>query len=132
MNNATYAQILASWAERRKNLYHFSLFLLYFFVAYVLIRACWPGEDHMYYDAGWYWSVISSSDLDNAPKMYRGYLYPYILFLLKTCSVDLDIPAERLFILVNSAAISIFIVYLIPGILCIKSVAGGRQGQMSE
>jgi hypothetical protein len=91
MNNATYAQILASWAERRKNLYHFSLFLLYFFVAYVLIRACWPGEDHMYYDAGWYWSVISSSDLDNAPKMYRGYLYPYILFLLKTCSVDLDV-----------------------------------------
>ena len=106
---------------KREDFYRFSLFLLYFFIAYILIRSVWPGEDHMYYDAGWYWSVISSSDLDNLPKIYRGYLYPYILFTLKTFGISIGIPAEGLFILMNAVAISIFIVYFIPSIICIKT-----------
>ena len=112
---------------KREDFYRFSLFLLYFFIAYILIRSVWPGEDHMYYDAGWYWSVISSSDLDNLPKIYRGYLYPYILFTLKTFGISIGIPAEGLFILMNAVAISIFIVYFIPSIICIKTSGGGRQ-----
>jgi len=111
---------------KREDFYRFSLFLLYFFIAYILIRSVWPGEDHMYYDAGWYWSVISSSDLDNLPKIYRGYLYPYILFTLKTFGISIGIPAEGLFILMNAVAISIFIVYFIPSIICIKISGGGQ------
>lgn len=113
--------------DKREDFYRFSLFLLYFFIAYILIRSVWPGEDHMYYDAGWYWSVISSSDLDNLPKIYRGYLYPYILFTLKTFGISIGIPAEGLFILMNAVAISIFIVYFIPSIICIKISGGGRR-----
>ena len=112
---------------KREDFYRFSLFLLYFFIAYILIRSVWPGEDHMYYDAGWYWSVISSSDLDNLPKIYRGYLYPYILFTLKTFGISIGISAEGLFILMNAVAISIFIVYFIPSIICIKISGGGRR-----
>lgn len=81
----------------------------------------------MYYDAGWYWSVISSSDLDNLPKIYRGYLYPYILFTLKTFGISIGISAEILVILMNAAAISIFTVYFVPDIICKKISGGGRQ-----
>ena len=138
MNNARYAQIPTSVSDKRQNFYRFSLFLLYFFIAYILIRMRWPGENHMYYDAGWYWNIISSSDPDNLPKIYRGYLYPYILFILKLFSVDIGLPAERLFILVNSAAVSVFTVYLIPEIIrehCGRQAgrqAGRHDGQNSD
>ena len=131
MNNAISARLGFLRQTKRQNFYRFSLFLLYFFIAYILIRSVWPGEDHMYYDAGWYWSVISSSDLDNLPKIYRGYLYPYILFTLKTFGISIGISAEILVILMNAAAISIFTVYFVPDIICKKiSGAGSCQNKL--
>lgn len=127
MNNVIYARFGFVRQAKRQDFYRFSLFLLYFFIAFILIRSVWPGEDHMYFDAGWYWSVISSSDLDNLPKMYRGYLYPYILFALKTLGVSIGIPAERLVILMNATGVAILTVYFIPNIICIKTSGGGRQ-----
>lgn len=131
MNNVIYAGFGFVRQTKRQNFYRFSLFLLYFFIAFILIRLVWPGENHMYFDAGWYWSVISSSDLDNLPKIYRGYLYPYILFALKTLGVSIGIPAERLVILMNAAGISIFTVYFIPNIICIQT-SGGQEEQPQE
>ena len=133
MNNVIYARFGFVRQAKRQDFYRFSLFLLYFFIAFILIRSVWPGEDHMYFDAGWYWSVISSSDLDNLPKIYRGYLYPYILFALKTLGVSIGIPAERLVILMNAAGISIFTVYFIPNIICIQTSGGaGRAAARTD
>ena len=133
MNNVIYAGFGFVRQTKRQNFYRFSLFLLYFFIAFILIRLVWPGENHMYFDAGWYWSVISSSDLDNLPKIYRGYLYPYILFALKTLGVSIGIPAERLVILMNAAGISIFTVYFIPNVICIQTSGGaGRAAARTD
>ena len=106
-----------SCQSKRGNLVKFTLFLLYFFLAYIFIYFEWPGDRNIRFDASYYWRIINSLDINDLPKTFRGYLYPYILFALKTFSQYIGIPTERLFILVNAAAVSVLCVIFMPKII---------------
>lgn len=104
------------------SIHKFSLFGLYFFISYIFILSVYPGQSNMYWDSGWYWNFVTSVDFENYPRSFRGYLYPYIIYILKTYSANIGLPTERLFILMNAAAVSMCTVYFMPEIICASKV----------
>jgi len=89
-------------------------FVLALVITFLYIHFFW--DRIIVNDASYYWTTVTSSNLDLLPITFRGYFFPYLIFAVKTLSISLGFSEYFLFVLMNSVLCALFVTVFLPAI----------------
>ena len=96
--------------KREKNIYNL-IRVAVFVILYIYIDLTWNHKK--FYDADYYWTIVFSFHFSALPRLFRGYFYPYILYVMK----NVGLPEDFLYMLFNSVMGMLMITYVVPNIV---------------
>jgi len=92
-----------------------TVFLCVFLTLMCYVIIAWNRQQ--WFDAGAYWNLVRSFRFTELPEWYRGYLFPYLIFLTKQGSDLMGLPEWTLYMVIINGAMAYVITRSLPVVI---------------